>query len=42
MEQWEGIARRPQHYVMVSGHLPSEGENIVGSLDGYDIVRKPH
>jgi hypothetical protein len=42
MEQWEGIARRPQHYVMVSGHLRSEGENIVGSLDGYDIVRKPH
>jgi hypothetical protein len=42
MERWEGIARRPQHYVMVSGHPRSEGENIVGSLDGYDIVRKSH
>ena len=42
MEQWEGVARRPQHYVMISGHPRSEGENIVGSLDGYDIVRKPH
>jgi hypothetical protein len=42
MEQWEGVARRPQHYVMVSGHPRSEGEKIVGSLDGYDIVRKPH
>ena len=41
MEQWEGVARRPQHYVMVSGHPRSEGENVVGSLDGHDVVRKP-
>lgn len=41
MEQWESVARRPQHYVMVSGHPRSEGENVVGSLDGYDVVKKP-
>ena len=26
---------------MVSGHPRSEGEKVVGSLDGYDVVRKP-
>jgi hypothetical protein len=39
--QWEGIASEPQHYVMVSGHPRSEGEKVVGTLDGYDVVRKP-
>ena len=41
MAQWEGVARRPRHYLMVSGHPRSEGEKVVGSLDGYDVVRKP-
>jgi hypothetical protein len=41
MEQWEDVARRPQHYVMVSGHPRSEGEKVAGTLDGYDVVRKP-
>lgn len=40
-EEWEGIAREPHHYVMVSGHPRSEGEKVVGGLDGYDIVSKP-
>jgi len=41
MEQWEGVVNEPQHYVMVSGHAKSEGEKIVGAIDGYEIVRKP-
>jgi hypothetical protein len=41
LEQWEGVARKPRHYVMVSGHPRSEGEKVIGALDGYDIVRQP-
>lgn len=40
IEEWEGVAREPQRYVMVSGHSRSEGDKVVGVLDGYDIVRK--
>jgi hypothetical protein len=40
-EQWESVASEPQVYVMVSGHPRSEGEKVVGTLDGYDVVRKP-
>jgi hypothetical protein len=41
LEAWEGIASEPQHFVIVSGHPRSEGEKVVGELDGYDVVRKP-
>jgi hypothetical protein len=41
LEAWEGIARERQHFVIVSGHPRSEGEKVVGELDGYDVVRKP-
>lgn len=41
IETWEDIAREPQHFVIVSGHPRSEGEKVVGELDGYDVVRKP-
>ncbi len=41
IDEWESIAREPQQYVMVSGHPRSEGEKIVGNVDGYDVVRKP-
>jgi hypothetical protein len=41
IEEWEGVAREPQHYVMVAGHPRSEGEKVVATLDGYDVVRKP-
>lgn len=40
LEDWEKVAREPKQYVMVSGHLRSEGEMVVGALDGYDVVRK--
>ena len=41
MEQWEGVARQPQVYVMVSGHPRSNGEKVIDTLDGYEVVRKP-
>jgi hypothetical protein len=41
MDEWESVAREPHHFVMVSGHPRSEGEKVVGALDGYDVVRKP-
>ncbi len=40
-DEWEAIAGRPRHYVMLAGHPRSEGEKVVGSMDGYDVVRKP-
>jgi hypothetical protein len=40
--QWESVAAKPNHYVMVAGHQRSEGEKVVGALAGYDIVLKPH
>ena len=40
-DEWEAIAGRPHHYVMLAGHLRSEGEKVVGSMDGYDVVQKP-
>ena len=38
---WESVARQRHHYVMVRGHLRSNGEEVVGTLAGYEIVRKP-
>ena len=42
LAEWEAVASRPNHYLMVSGHPRSEGEQIVGSVVGeYDVVQKP-
>jgi hypothetical protein len=41
LAEWETIASKPNHYVMVAGHLQSEGEVVVGGLDGYAVVQKP-
>jgi hypothetical protein len=41
LEEWEGVTAKPSHFVVVAGHPRSEGEKVVGMLDGYDIVRKP-
>jgi hypothetical protein len=38
---WEDVASQPGHFVIVSGHLRSDREEIVGTLAGYEIVRKP-
>jgi hypothetical protein len=40
--QWESIASNPNEYVMLPGHLRSEGEVVVGAFDGYEVVRKPN
>jgi hypothetical protein len=41
LTQWEAVASRPNTFVMERGHLRSEGEEVVGSVDEYDVVRKP-
>jgi hypothetical protein len=41
LEEWQSVAREPNHFVIVDGHPRSEGELPVGRLDGYEIVRKP-
>jgi hypothetical protein len=41
LAEWEAVASRPNHYLMVSGHPRSEGEQIVGSVGEYDVVQKP-
>jgi hypothetical protein len=41
LEDWESVSRKPNHYVMVAGHPRSEGEKVVGMVEGYDVVRKP-
>ena len=38
---WEGVAAKPNHYVMIAGHQRSEREEIVGSIREYEIARKP-
>jgi hypothetical protein len=41
LDEWEEVAAKPSHFVVVAGHPRSEGEMVVGMLDGYDVVRKP-
>lgn len=38
---WQDVAAHANQFVMVAGHPRSEGELVVGAIDGYDIVRKP-
>jgi hypothetical protein len=41
LAEWEDVTSRPNHFLMVAGHPRSEGEQVVGSLGEYDVVRKP-
>jgi hypothetical protein len=41
LSEWEAVVSQPNHFVMEAGHLRSEGEEIVGSLGDYQVVRKP-
>jgi hypothetical protein len=41
LSEWESVASRPNHFVIVAGHPRSEGEEAGGSLGDYDVVRKP-
>jgi hypothetical protein len=38
---WQDVAAHANQFVTVAGHARSEGELVVGAIDGYDIVRKP-
>jgi hypothetical protein len=38
---WQDVVAHTNQFVMVAGHLRSEGELVVGAIDGYDVVRKP-
>ena len=39
--QWEIVANEPNRYLMLAGHLRSEGEEVVGLLREYEIAEKP-
>lgn len=39
--QWKAVAAQADHFLIVPGHMRSEGEDVVGSLGRYEIVRKP-
>jgi hypothetical protein len=41
LDEWRGVAGEANHYVVVPGHPMSAGEKVVGSVNGYDVVRKP-
>jgi hypothetical protein len=41
LQEWEGIAAKPNHFVMVAGHERSEGEQVVSKRGEYEIVEKP-
>jgi hypothetical protein len=40
-EEWESVSSRPNHYLMLRGHLRSKGEEVVGSIREYEIALKP-
>jgi hypothetical protein len=41
LDEWSDVATKARHFVMIAGHPRSEGEKVVGMLNGYDVVRKP-
>jgi hypothetical protein len=42
LSEWESVAARPHHYLMLGGHQRSEGERVVGRVGEYEIAEKPH
>jgi hypothetical protein len=42
LSEWESVAARPHHYLMIAGHQHSEGEQVVGRVGEYEIAQKPH
>jgi len=41
LREWEAIAARRNHFLMIADHERSEGDELVGSLREYEIARKP-
>jgi hypothetical protein len=41
LSDWKTLASEPHQFVTLPGHPRSDGEVVVGTVDGYDVVRKP-
>lgn len=41
LSEWEVVASRDSHYLMIAGHQRSEGERVVGALREYEVAEKP-
>jgi hypothetical protein len=41
ISEWEAVASRPNHFLMLPGHQRSEGEEVVASVGNYEVARKP-
>jgi hypothetical protein len=39
--EWEAVAAKENHFLLIAGHQRSEGEEVVGSLREYEIAQKP-
>ena len=39
--EWDAVAAKENHFLMIAGHQRSEGEEVVGSLREYEIALKP-
>jgi hypothetical protein len=39
--EWEAVASRPNHFLILSGHERSESEEVVASVGAYEVARKP-
>jgi hypothetical protein len=41
ISEWEAVASRPNHFLILPGHERSEGEEVIASVREYEIARKP-
>jgi hypothetical protein len=38
---WEAVAERPKQFLIVAGHARIDGEIVVDTLGGFEVVEKP-
>ena len=41
LRDWEAVAAQEGDFLMIAGHQRSEGEQVVGSVQEYEIAHKP-
>ena len=41
LTEWEGVASKPNHFLIEAGHQRIEGEQVVGLVGDYEIAHKP-
>jgi hypothetical protein len=41
LSRWESVSSQRNHFLIVAGHPRGEGEEVVGFLGEYEVVRKP-